>query len=626
MPMLIMSCLKVSRERRKRGLGAARVYFLPQLIGEGYDYLQKCLTGSMLNIPLSRIPFNRDVAIENGAGLKLISAICDTLEMCQNDGALILSPQDTLSLGLKTIERRLGSIPNDPTLKRLQSIVVDENWFSILDESDSILDHKGQLVYAMGGCENLPQGPVRFQCVFQVLEALQEKEVAATLLDKDIASQTNCSLPGCINEVYLIPGPKLEIMRARLRQLIAKAVIARGIDGWKWMRDDEWKDVVTDLVCSPEIGLEKYGEKMSSLRNTRRHQVLGLRAMLAFGILESCLLKRHRVAYGIDRRHSAARRVAVPFRSSETPARRSDFAHSDAQILYTTLSYAYDGLTEDELRETLARLAGKGPSARDLEYNSWILLSKPRVLEKDLHLIDKEQKVDPTSYTQFKILHRAFRKNFRTICFFLQECVLPVETMTFPQQMRSTSWWLSDCRKLVGFSGTDDSKPLLPMHVKQTQPSVAEIMATNGEMCCRIVESCVDINWDSRKRIHGEMLWKNLIDHSVDRGAAALIDCGALLTGARMEDAAEYSNKVLIDAKSRLIGVVFFSSAKQEWLVSDANGQVCVQLETRLINRRRKKRLLSDISSFCDRKGGLALLTFWLFPVNAFSQHVSDGL
>lgn len=583
MPMLIMSCSKNAEERRTKGLGAARVYFLPQLLGEGYEYLHRCLTGSLLNIPLSRVPFNREVAIGNAAGLELISAICDTMDNCQDNGALILAPQDTLSLALKTCERRLCAIPNDSTLKRLQSIVDDENWLSILDESDSILDHRGQLVYAMGSCVNLPQGPVRFECVFQVLEALHGEKVAATLSDKDIASWTNCNLPGSINEVYLIRGRKLEERRVQLRELIAKAVIAKDMDGWKWMQEEEWYETVVDVVCSPEIGLEKYAMKMSSLRNTRRHQVLGLRAMLAFGILESCLLKRHRVAYGIDRRHSAARRVAVPFRSSETPATRSDFAHSDAQIVYTTLSYAYDGLSTTELREALARLAQKGFSARNYEYNSWIRLSKPRLSENEYHLIDNEQKVDPTSHSQLKVLYAAFHKNFRTICFFLQECVLPIETMTFPQQMRSTCWWLSDCKNLVGFSGTDDSKRLLPMHVKQTQPNVEEILATNGEMCCRIVESNVDVNWDARGRIHEGKVWKDLINHSVDRGAVALIDCGALLTGARMENAAKYINKILFDTKSRLKAVVFFCNIEQEWLVSDPNGQTYVRQVTMLL-------------------------------------------
>lgn len=572
--MLIMSCLRNAKERQRRGLGAARVYFLPQLLGEGYDYLHSCLTGSLLNIPLSRLPFNRDARLENETGSRLVTAICDTLATCQNSGALILSPQDTLSLALKTSERRLLGIPSDETLKRLQSMVVDENWFSILDESDSILDHKGQLVYAMGTWMNLPQGPTRFQAVFEVLEALHGANVATILSDKHIASKTKSKHPGSVDEVYLIGGPKLNKRRADLRKLIAEAIIAKKVDGWKWMAESAWKSAVIDLVCSPESGFEKYEEQLSSLRNTRRHQVLALRAMLAFEVLESCLLKRHRVAYGINRRSD--RRVAVPFRSSETPATRSEFAHSDAQIVYTTLSYAYDGLTEGELQEALARLAQKGTSARSHEYNSWIHLSKPGLPENELRLIDKEQKVDPTSQTQFKILYAAFRKNFRTVCFFLQECVLPVETMTFPQQMRTTSWWLSDRKQIVGFSGTDDSKRLLPLHVKQTQPDAEEILATNGEMCCRIVESEVDTGWDSVNCNEGGKIWQNLIDHCVDQGAVALIDCGAILTGARMEEVAKYSNKVLIDRNEKLKGVVFFSNTKQDWLVSNSKGQVYV--------------------------------------------------
>lgn len=547
------------------------MYFLPQLLSEGYEYLQNCLTGSLLNVPLTRVPFNRDVPIGNRS--ELIAVICETLSACQDNGALILAPQDALSLTLKTCEQRLREKTDSVTLRRLQSILDDENWFSLLDESHSIPNHKGQLVYAMGSCVSLPQGSVRWQCIFQVLEARHGSELATALSDKEIASKRETELPGSMNEVYLIEGTKLDGIRQLLRTRIAETIIAQNREGWKWMGETKWKEVVIELACRPEIGFEKYKNELSSLRSTRRHQVLSMRAMLAFGVLEMCLTKRHRVSYGIDRRETAICRVAVPFRSSETPSTRSEFAHSDAQILYTTLSYAYDGLTEEEFYEAWERFAAMGSSARMREYDSWIELSRPRIPKYDFDLIDKEQKVDPSSRTQFKILYNAFRKNFRTVCFFLQECVLPTETMAFPQQMKATSWWLSDCKSLVGFSGTDDSKRLLPLHVKQTQPDVAEILGTNGEMCCRIVESEVDMRWDSLGHTEKEKLWEKLLHHSVGIGAAVLIDCGALLTGAKLEKAAEYASKLLIEAKSRLKGVVFFCNTGQEWLVTDHNGQ-----------------------------------------------------
>ena len=68
-----------------------------------------------------------------------------------------------------------------------------------------------------------------------------------------------------------------------------------------------------------------------------------------YGLLEHCLAKRHHVDYGVDRRTGQRRRVAVPFRSNDTPAERSEFAHPDTLIVYTHLAYYGDGLTREEL-------------------------------------------------------------------------------------------------------------------------------------------------------------------------------------------------------------------------------------------------------------------------------------
>jgi hypothetical protein len=70
-----------------------------------------------------------------------------------------------------------------------------------------------------------------------------------------------------------------------------------------------------------------------------------------YGLLEHCLAKRHHVDFGVDRRDGKRRRVAVPFRSNDTPAERSEFAHPDTLIMYTHLAYYDDGLTREELMQ-----------------------------------------------------------------------------------------------------------------------------------------------------------------------------------------------------------------------------------------------------------------------------------
>jgi hypothetical protein len=111
----------------------------------------------------------------------------------------------------------------------------------------------------------------------------------------------------------------------------------------------------------------------------------------------------------------------------------------------------------------------------------------------------------------------------------------------------------------------------LPLHVEQTQPDVDELVATNGKMVARICESDVDSGWDVGPiRADDNPVWRALIKHSVGRGAAALIDCGALLTGIRMDDAAEYATSLLVDSNFK--GVVYYSGSK-EWTVCSLDRQ-----------------------------------------------------
>lgn len=559
--MLLLHC---SDQEERAKLGNPRVYFLPQLLSEAYEFLHRTLCASLLNIRLFRMPFTRDVKF--GPTNDLAAQVAESLCHCQENGALVLAPQERLSLILKTTELKLGNA-DATTLCHLDRAVGDQDpggWVDIIDESDEILRHSNQLVYAMGSCIDLPQGPVRWKCAHLVLEALRSTNVASALRDGHITRITPSAAAGALDEICLISGRELEERWPIVLNLIASFVIEKREQSMKWMAEDPWKARVVRFVCSPQLSYDEWTKDIGHLTPRRGHQVLALRAMLACGLLEHCLSKRHRVSYGVDRRRGSARRVAVPFRYSDTPSDRSEFAHPDAQILYTSLAYLYDGLSEAELSEALSKLSDMGPQARRQEYNSWLRLSRPRIFGNNLRFIDSELKLDPTSRTQFELLHVVFRNNFRTVTFFLRECMFPKETKTFPQQLRATSWRLSDNKHVIGFSGTDDSKRLLPLHIEQTQPDLDQLVSTNGEMAKRMCESHVDSSWDTDGNDARQSVWRSLLQHTIGLGSAALIDCGALLTGVQLESAAEYATSLLVG--SRFKGVVYFGNSG-DWVV-----------------------------------------------------------
>ena len=85
--------------------------------------------------------------------------------------------------------------------------------------------------------------------------------------------------------------------------------------------------------------------------------------------------------------------------------------------------------------------------------------------------IDSAAKLDPSNLQQLQLLHRAFSHNLAAVGFWLELCVFPEDTQTFPRQLAASPWHLADNPRgtVAGFSGTNDNHRLLPLQVAQTQ-------------------------------------------------------------------------------------------------------------------------------------------------------------
>lgn len=101
-------------------------------------------------------------------------------------------------------------------------------------------------------------------------------------------------------------------------------------------------------------------------------QLLELRGLLAFDVLEHCLEKRHRVDYGLPDPGTRKKRIAVPFRAADFPSERSEFSHPDIGITFTVFAYCHTGLSGREMKEALSRLLLLGLSEQEAEYDLWV--------------------------------------------------------------------------------------------------------------------------------------------------------------------------------------------------------------------------------------------------------------
>ena len=294
-----------------------------------------------------------------------------------------------------------------------------------------------------------------------------------------------------------------------------------------------------------------------------------------------CLIKRNRVDYGIKR--PSKKRMAVPFHASETPAPRAEFAQPDCASAFTFLAYYYDGLTCVQVVEAFNALLSIGDMAQKSIYQIWFDLSKPSIIEDSCEdKLNSVVKIDLSNNILVTLLVKYYRYNTATINFWLESVVLPVETMQFPSRLEATSWDIAtnSSKQVAGFSGTNDSKILLPSSLSWTDSNELELKATDGKMLHLISNYSSfyafpkELNV-SNKTNNNLLQWMKILDTVVDLSKncgtflAALIDSGALMAGPSNKDVAIYLAERL--DPDIFQGVVYFDL--NQWWVRDGLGR-----------------------------------------------------
>ena len=566
LPMLILELAQPDR--------LVRLHFLSQLIDEAYYYLHRHLTASLMCRRLLRLPFHRDVKLT----AQDVAMMRDCLSRCMSAcGAVCVAPEHRLSLQLKWHELWLaGKTKLTQSLATLDALP----FCDIFDESDEILHHKYQLIYAHGHNVLLPSGKERWRAVQTMLRLLQTSaEVAALLRRPNVARR----LPvidergaGAFDDLRLLAGPALDTVRKELNQALIAALMDKPPYHMRWLRGHPKRKSLIRFITEPSGSLTmldsmKTSRSFKGFNELQREQLLALRGLLAIGLVEHCLLLRHRVNYGVDPRRGQMRRVAVPYRASDTPALRAEYAQPDTLIILTHLSYYHTGLSRDEVKEALSVLLTLGPMAQNASYSLWLESAKPTLTAEQLNVLDHVNKLDVTSDDNLDNLHAAYRYNMELVNFWLDACVLPRETMQFPNRLVANAFNLTDNPKghVIGFSGTKDNHLLLPLHVSQCTPDGAdELKATDGMMCNLLLHNKQVVCLSTAEC----SLSKAVVDLAISCSASALIDAGAAMAGFSNREVADLINN-LLPKESRLEGVVFFDSDRHSWYVLNRRGR-----------------------------------------------------
>jgi hypothetical protein len=303
--------------------------------------------------------------------IEKITALCQ--HYMQNGDIVIAEADHLLSLKLLVREQSIGASPRIGS--RLAQL---EEWLrlnsqDVVDESDSVLSLRKQMVFPVGERCPISFAPDRYNITIDILDAVHE-----------LIPQMQKEYPGLfvfyLHEKAQFPvfrmtfSPKVlsEGAECFLRRLATKLCekhlphLSRGV------RSTDFQATALTFIMSQgkhiddmlDLGDVKKG---SALRNflLLLHQLIGSGTLLS--IFSE---KRWRVDYGLHRTRTPPTGLTVPFDGKDQPTIHSEFSHPDVAIIMTCLSYYYNALTEKELQSTFRKLNASGQASA--EYLKWV--------------------------------------------------------------------------------------------------------------------------------------------------------------------------------------------------------------------------------------------------------------
>lgn len=549
-----------------------RVHFLSPLLIEAYHFLHRTLTASLFPQRICVLPFNRDISMDVDRAIAMKTALNRIRE---SGGIVCVAPEHRLSLELKWHETRLKDMHGSTYLRQELDAIRRMRYYDILDESDELLSFKYQLIYAEGSCARLPAGKERWVAIQAALHVLQFNDEVSLIFQKiGKSSSDNRRRAGTFREIRLLMGEEMNQFQNQFLQAVASGILRNPPYHLRHLRDLPHRQALISFLTDKTKDMQwlrsHFG--MDDIPFDEGNMLLTIRGLLAYGMLEHCMSRRYRVDYGINDRRGKKRRVAVPYRASDTPSDRSEYAQPDILIIFTHLSYYYRGLTKELIKEATKSLLALGPIEQRSEYMIWLDLARDTMSAKELEALDNVVKIDTTCDTQVNMMYDVFRFNIAAINFWLGMCVLPRETMQFPQRLTANAFNLTDNPNghIAGFSGTKDNRMLLPLQVQQKMPDSDEIRATDGKMLRTLLQNDVVITLTGNEELNIQV-----IKTALGKGANALIDAGACMAGMSNDAVVKKVIDILKekDIEKSYEGVVYFSQSDSTWKVCSLDGR-----------------------------------------------------
>ena len=373
LPMLAVSLCSSSSS-------LVRIIVLKSLFKMNYQSLKYKL-GGLLNRRVMRFACCRDMNFNNNQMNQIFDCLNEGLKNCD---VVLTSPEDILSFDLLTIDK----------CRRQEwdvgrSMLSVQRWLKnysrdVLDESDEILHVKYQLIYSVGGQQQVDGGAERWETIQSILNLV--KRHAST-----IAQQFT-------EDVFYKPAqgvshfPQIRLIRDRPYRDFCERIAHDWFDEQQFRRAE--RELILSFILHTNLSVDCL---IDQFPHSKIQFFLILRGLLSSKVLFIALKKRYRVNFGVNPNTAFNRLMAVPFRAKDVAADNTEFGHPDVAIILTQLSYYYSGLNDSQLIQCFENLA-HNEREPDVIYKQWILQENedkivPSIKQwKGVNLKDHEQR------------------------------------------------------------------------------------------------------------------------------------------------------------------------------------------------------------------------------------------
>ncbi len=429
--------------------------------------------GGLINRRVFYLPISRSIRLSEG-DVRTIRGIIDT---CRSEGGVLLvQPEHLLSFKLMGIDRSWTENGENKDTLGSKIVELHQEFESasrdIVDESDENFSVKFELVYTMGSQEAVEMSPDRWILIQELLGLTETVVRRLTAGNTPDSAQDVCG--GLLFEDYgagRVPVMRVlgELAGRELIKTLATEVCRLGVRGLPvqhqtaQMRRAVVNYLLLEKAPQGDVKMVENADTGFFGNPATKGALLLLRGLLGKGVLLFALAqKRFRVNYGLAPDRQPPTMLAVPYRAKDMPSLRSEFSHPDVVIVLTCLSYYYRGLSDSELY-TCLELLNNSDQAEE-EYGRWAAAC-PQLPSSFRHF----SAINLKDRAQCEgVVFPALRYVKSVADFYLARVVFPREMKQFPFKLSASGWDLARQKgqPMTGFSGTNDSKGVLPLSVR----------------------------------------------------------------------------------------------------------------------------------------------------------------